>query len=456
MNLFSLLKNILFIAFFTSTLSAVQYPSLYSQLGTPLYKQVDDFKVLGKMSSFKNEQALIKAYVKDTDDVLKRGISADSSDESKEKIAYLKSLRKLQQSHDKIEKLYKQKLYKSIYDKDEVTFYSLMEKPLSFINSDARLKKEVVSFYQKSKKSSHSYLKKLSKDYELDESSYAYLDKMFQITQEKQKVQTRRSLDEFSPNEKMKRPVNVISVRTKNGFDLYAENNAYYTVSIKLEGRKIVNLQSSQRLPYTNSYPPRSRSKILHLSIINPQKNSSFQTQFSTMMGGLNPRYNKDYLYALPYKRGQGYQLSQGFNGKYTHKENSAYALDFIMPIGTSVHAMRDGVVTGVESKHTEHGFSVEYADKSNYVIIEHDDGTMAMYGHLDTNGIRVKLGQRVYKHQFIALSGNTGYSSGPHLHVHITAIQDYRAGSKSVPFIFMSKRGRIDAAVEKSIYTAH
>jgi len=456
MKPFSFFIKILFITFCTSTLFAVEYPKLYAQLATPLFEQAEDFNALKKLSIFQEEHSLIQAYEKEVNETLLKGISAESSNETKTKKAYLKSLRRLQNSHDKIEKLYKQKLYKSIYDKNTKIFYSLMEVPLTFIQSDARLKKAVVLFYEKTKKTSHSYLTRLSQDYDLDESSYAYLDKMFQMTQEKQKVQSRQALKDFSPDETMKKPVKVVSLRTKNGFDLYVENNAYYTVTVKLEGRRLVNVQSSQRLPYINSYPPRSRSKVLSLSIIDPHKASSFQTLYSTMIGGLSSHYNKNYIYALPYKRGQGHLLSQGFNGAYTHKGNSAYALDFTMPVGTSVHAMRDGIVTAVESKNTEHGFSIEYANKSNYVIIEHEDGTMAMYGHLDTNGVRVKLGQRVYKHQFIALSGNTGYSSGPHLHVHITAIQNYTAGSRSIPFIFMSKRGRIETAVENSIYTAH
>lgn len=451
--------NLLLILFlFLTSLHAKDYPVLFAQLGTPLFQQQGDLASLKKMDVFKDELSLIGNYVKQIDEVMKQGLLLDIQGNDKEKKSYLKSLRKLQNLQDKIEKSYKQKLYKSINENNESTFYTLMQTPLSFLTSDARLKKEVVSFYKTTKHSpdaSVSYLNRLSQDLDLDEKSYAYLNQIFQLHQEKQDVQARESLESFTPDSEIKNPIQVVSVRVKGGFDLYVENSAYHNVTIKLQGRQMQNIKSSQRLPYVNSYPPRSRSKILDLSIIDPMKSSSFQTQYSTIIGGVNPNYDKAYLYALPYKRGEGHLLGQGFNGKYTHKGDSAYALDFNMPIGTSVHAMRNGVVVALESKHTEHGFSREFASKSNYVIIEHDDKTMAMYGHLDVGGVKVKLGQKVYKYQSIALSGNTGYSSGPHLHVHITAIKSFTSGSASVPFIFLSQRGQIDSAITQSVYTA-
>ncbi|MGB5690717.1 MAG: M23 family metallopeptidase, partial [Woeseiaceae bacterium] len=57
------------------------------------------------------------------------------------------------------------------------------------------------------------------------------------------------------------------------------------------------------------------------------------------------------------------------------------------------------------------------YADLANIVRVLHDDGTFAVYAHLNWNSIRVNPGERVHAGQYIADSGNTGFSSGPHLH---------------------------------------
>lgn len=438
---------------------AQEHPTLFSQLGTPLYKTDKDFKTLANLPLFKDEHTEINNYIISLNKTRQEGLNADSSQDKQEIDKYFKNLRQLQKVHDKIQRSYKQKLYKSIYEKDIQKFYILISTPLSFIKADARLKEKVVSFYKQSKVSSHctntKYLNTLVKDFDLDEKSYAYLDQMFQIHQEKLSVQVRDSLNEFIPHSNLKNPVQMVSIKTKNGFELYLENNAYYDVSIKLVASKIMNLQASEPLPYFNSYPARSRSKVIEFEIIDSKKASAFKTQYSTMIGRLNPNYDNNYLYALPYKRGQAFTLTQGFNGNATHKGKSAYALDFNLPIGSEVHAMRDGIVTALEEKHTEHGFSAEYASKANYIIIQHDDGTMAMYGHLNTNGVRVRLGERVYKHKFIGYSGNTGYSSGPHLHVHITAIKSFTTGANSIPFKFLSKRGRIDSPTERFIYIA-
>jgi len=56
----------------------------------------------------------------------------------------------------------------------------------------------------------------------------------------------------------------------------------------------------------------------------------------------------------------------------------------------------------------------------ANIVRILHDDGTHAVYAHLNWNSIRVRPGDHVERGEYIADSGNTGFSSGPHLHFEI------------------------------------
>ncbi len=78
----------------------------------------------------------------------------------------------------------------------------------------------------------------------------------------------------------------------------------------------------------------------------------------------------------------------------------------------------RDGVVMQVESDFDKAGLNLEkFGGRANFVRILHDDGTMALYAHLQEGGVLVHVGQRVLAGQQIGLSGNTGFTTGPHLH---------------------------------------
>lgn len=82
--------------------------------------------------------------------------------------------------------------------------------------------------------------------------------------------------------------------------------------------------------------------------------------------------------------------------------------VDIAVPVGTSVRASSTGVVT-MAGWYGNYGYCVD---------IRHSDGSMTRYGHL--NSIAVTYGQTVTQGQVIAYSGNTGYSTGPHLHFEI------------------------------------
>ena len=76
----------------------------------------------------------------------------------------------------------------------------------------------------------------------------------------------------------------------------------------------------------------------------------------------------------------------------------------------------------------------------ANVVRILHDDGTYAIYAHLNWNSIRVRPGDRVSRGQYIADSGNTGFSSGPHLHFAVQRNVGMRIESVPVSFAGMQR----------------
>jgi len=82
--------------------------------------------------------------------------------------------------------------------------------------------------------------------------------------------------------------------------------------------------------------------------------------------------------------------------------------IDIATRVGTTVMAAMDGVVS-VAVFHRQHG---------NYIVIKHSNGYKTLYSHL--NSFSVKVGDTVSKGQKIGESGNTGNSTGPHLHFSI------------------------------------
>lgn len=85
--------------------------------------------------------------------------------------------------------------------------------------------------------------------------------------------------------------------------------------------------------------------------------------------------------------------------------------IDIVVPVGTPVFATGDGVVT-------EAGRNVGYG---NYIEIKHGDtGYSTLYAHLSKIPSHIKRGRAVVRGEEIALSGNTGRSSGPHLHYEV------------------------------------
>ena len=84
--------------------------------------------------------------------------------------------------------------------------------------------------------------------------------------------------------------------------------------------------------------------------------------------------------------------------------------------------------------------FAVPGFDRSNNVRIVHADGTMAVYAHLELESVRVHVGDRVRAGQVLAASGDTGFTTGPHLHFCVQRNANMRL--ITVPFRFQGPDG--------------
>lgn len=105
------------------------------------------------------------------------------------------------------------------------------------------------------------------------------------------------------------------------------------------------------------------------------------------------------------FRMGSGFGFREDpFTGRWVMHQG----IDLNVPKGTPVFAIKEGIIL-------RSGLLDNYG---LYIIINHEGGYSSLYGHLEQ--IFVKDGERVHKGQEIGLSGNTGRSTGPHLHLEI------------------------------------
>lgn len=129
----------------------------------------------------------------------------------------------------------------------------------------------------------------------------------------------------------------------------------------------------------------------------------------------------------------RGYSLTAGFNQAGGMWKSAHSGQDFAVPSGTSVVAVHAGTVVKAGA-----GGAGDGAAYGNAVVIRHAGGTYSQYAHLSR--IDVRVGQAVATGQRIGLSGNTGNSSGPHLHFEVRTTPHY--GSAVNPVAYLRGRG--------------
>ena len=127
------------------------------------------------------------------------------------------------------------------------------------------------------------------------------------------------------------------------------------------------------------------------------------------------------------------YRLSASFNQAGGMWQSTHSGQDFAVASGTDVVAAHGGTV--VKAGGNGAGDGPAYG---NAIVIRHGNGTYSQYAHLSR--IDVRIGQVVATGQHIARSGNTGNSSGPHLHFEIRTTPNY--GSAVDPVAFLRSKG--------------
>lgn len=230
--------------------------------------------------------------------------------------------------------------------------------------------------------------------------------------------------------------IEVFSTKTADGFEYFAKNNTAVPYTIRLTFTEMKNLTASVGGKTFDRVVPAysDRHKLLELHRKDPNKSTSVDFSFSFTLGNSNVKAEKDFPYLLPFKHGKRVKVGQGNNGTGTHQ--GINAIDFNLDIGDTIYAARSGIVTDVKEDSNKGGYDPKYEPFGNYIKIYHEDGTLGSYVHLKKNGSLVKKGDQVKTGEIIGLSGNTGWSSGPHLHFMVSQNQDFKSVTLPIKFL--------------------
>ena len=223
--------------------------------------------------------------------------------------------------------------------------------------------------------------------------------------------------------------LSVTHAFTGDGLEFIARNTFYAPVEVALEFDDITGVD----YPHPDEdriwvVPARSELVLFELPTLEDVDVPSVDYRYVYLPGDPALQPDTSVTYRVPYAVGTAHVVSQTYPVSDTHRtRDSMYAVDFAMPVGTD---------TNFKGGPDED----RYADLANLVRILHDDGTYAVYAHLNWNTIRVRPGDRVVAGEYIADSGNTGFTSGPHLHFAVQRNLGMRV--ESVPVAFRGSDG--------------
>ncbi|AQZ94212.1 peptidoglycan DD-metalloendopeptidase family protein [Halopseudomonas phragmitis] len=223
--------------------------------------------------------------------------------------------------------------------------------------------------------------------------------------------------------------VYVRSHKHAGGETLIVHNDLYAPVEIELEVHSVQHLSGAPEQPVRWVLPPRQQIRLVTLA---PTGTGTPRYQYRLRHAIGDPRAEHSLShYPLPW-RGGPFRMTQGPGGRYSHTgPKGRYAIDIAMPEGTPILAARDGMVIKIENNQSGRGNN----PAGNFVRLLHADGTMSVYLHLKRHSVAVQEGQWVRAGTQIAQSGNTGNSTGPHLHFVVQ--KNVGLNTVSIPFEF-------------------
>lgn len=224
----------------------------------------------------------------------------------------------------------------------------------------------------------------------------------------------------------------------------YIRNDYAGPVEVEIDFTEQDNVRATPDLPRLFVVEPGASDTLFKIDGIDELKPWRLGLKYRYMIGKPLAHYRSTASYLPPIAPNASFPISQAFGGSFSHTdEQNKYAVDIVMPIGTPVHAARAGIVLEAEDDFYKGGTNKAYSSEANNIRILHDDGSMAIYAHLELEKAQVYPSLAVSAGQLIGYSGNTGFTTGPHLHFAVQINRGMRL--VSVPFTFINQAGQAE-----------
>lgn len=196
------------------------------------------------------------------------------------------------------------------------------------------------------------------------------------------------------------------------------------THTLVVDFKQLTNTTGAMKQTFTLSG---YNGNVITLTPSNKDQSVGISYSYTYIRGKLNPKLDADFVYVLPFRQGAKVRASESgfigsmYFGKTTPDDWKVYR--FYTKEEDTVTAVRKGIVVDVKDVY-ETATGVVYTNKTNEIIIEHGDGTLATYRGFKKGSVKVKVGQKVFPGTALGLNTTSGSNDAYNISLLLTYLK--------------------------------
>lgn len=218
------------------------------------------------------------------------------------------------------------------------------------------------------------------------------------------------------------------------------------------EGNVIITATNSSSIPYTIQFDFSNlqnlspvgggspigianpgTSRVATLKRVNSSQGTNYSFRYAHLKGNIYGKRKKEPIYLIPVPAGtkvRGVSMTHIENRLQPKQQNDAHVgVAFYLPEEVTIVAPRKGYISDMKMDYTGGKNDLDFSRAENYIEIYHEDGTLTQLKVLKANSQLVKIGQRVFPGDPIAVSAGENYQNGRHVRVICTRVSKNSQG---------------------------